>query len=154
MQKKKKKKSLSEHHGARDAKDDRRQGTSDARHGGGPSSSAVPLSSGSARSGIGTSEPVRNEQYKRVVPCRKKKKNKLPEPHKDLLPAELALSKIEEVDPLHEERRGSQVLFLLLPGVCGEWRARKVYVPQVDGGRGRHLPRPLCNSSDNNTTYI
>ena len=36
--------------------------------------------------------------------------------------------------------------FLLLPGVRGEWRARQVYVPQVDGGRGRHLPRPLCCS--------
>ena len=36
-------------------------------------------------------------------PHQKKKKKKLPEPHKDLLPAELALSKIEEVDPLHEE---------------------------------------------------
>ena len=66
------------------------------------SSSAVPLSSGSARSGIGASEPVRKEQYKRVAPCRKKKK-KLPEPHNDLLPAGLALSKTEEVDPLHEE---------------------------------------------------
>ena len=34
------------------------------------SSSAVPLPSGSARSWIGASEPVRNEQYKRVAPCR------------------------------------------------------------------------------------
>ena len=32
-----------------------------------------------------------------------KKKKKLPEPHNDILPAGLALSKTEEVDPLHEE---------------------------------------------------
>ena len=45
-----------------------------------------------------------------------------------------------------KRRRGSQVRFLLLPGVRGEWPARQVHVPQVDGGRGRHLPRPLCFS--------
>ena len=43
-------------------------------------------------------------------------------------------------------RRGSQVRFLLLPGVRCDWPARQVHVPQVDGGRGRHLPRPLCCS--------
>ena len=45
-----------------------------------------------------------------------------------------------------KRRRGSQVRFLLLPGVRGEWPARQVHVPQADGVRDRHLPRPLCCS--------
>ena len=45
-----------------------------------------------------------------------------------------------------ERRRGSQVRFLPLPGVRRETCIRQVHVPQVHGGRGRHLPRPLCCS--------
>ena len=53
-----------------------------------------------------------------------------------------------------EATPGSQVRFLPLPGVRGETCIRQVHVPQVHGGRGRHLPRPFAARVTNGATLV
>ena len=53
-----------------------------------------------------------------------------------------------------KRRRGSQVRFLLLPGVRAEWPARQVHVPQVDGAEVGTFRAPFAARVTNGAILV